>query len=92
MPGRRVGDRPAPADDVVLEIALELDAIVAERGETSGERTDLVERAMPRPGADANPRLDLSAQQIHQRQVVQLGEGVPNRTFKPVVLAAMGNR
>ena len=63
------GDRAAPADDVVLKRALELDAIVAGCGKASGERVDFVERAMARPGADANSRLHLAAQQIDERQI-----------------------
>ena len=56
---RRLGDHSAPADDVVLQVALELDAVVAGIGEAGGQRLDLFQRAMARPGADANFRLNL---------------------------------
>ena len=47
---------------------------------------------MARPGADANLLLNLAAQQVDERQPVQLGERIPNRTFEAVVFAAMRDR
>ena len=91
-PGRLLGDQSAPADHIVVEIALELDAVVAGVGKAGGQRFDLLQFAMARPGPDANFRLNLSAQQIHERQPVQLGEGIPNGAFEAVILAAMRDR
>ncbi len=47
---------------------------------------------MARPGTHANTQLHRSAEQIHERQSVHFGERVPNRAFKSVVFAAMGDR
>ena len=61
---RLFGDEPAPGNDIVLEPAFELDAVVAGLREAGGERLDFVQRAMARPRADANSWLYLAAQQI----------------------------
>ena len=52
----RVCDQSAPGRNVILEVALEFDAIVSGVGEPRGQRLDLLQRAVARPGAHADSR------------------------------------
>ena len=90
--GRMFSYFAAPTGHIIFQAALEFDAVVAGGGKASREWFDVGERAMARPGADANLLLHGAAQQIDERHVVLFRKGVPDGTLETVIFAAVGDR
>ena len=90
--GRFRPDLAAPADDIVLEARLQLDAVIALASELPRERAHLAGLAEARPGADLDPIAHRAAEQLVERHAEGLGGGVPDRTLEAVVFARQRDR